>query len=196
MPKDGAGVKLSIETVFQGEAADYVRRSLGSERAEELARRYSDYYRKRYGELSVVSGAVMEDDRKANRIKLNEAYLLKAPFLDVGATKAIDMFAESLQSVSALPSSMARQGPLYFAPPGKYSHGSRSSIRRNGNPRSSAMQPPIRPALSTMSASSRSRPSQVDLRYELNIKRASSPWRKPPCTSTSCGWCARTSRPD
>lgn len=171
VPKDGTGVKLSIETVFQGEAADYVRRSLGSERAEELARRYSDYYRKRYGELSVISGAAMEDDRKANRIKLNEAYLLKAPFLDVGATKAIDLFAESLQSVSALPYSMARQGPLYFAPPGKYSHEIKVFYPKE-------WKPAFVGDASTHSSSAFDyertvtvAPDQVDLRYELNIKQ-------------------------
>jgi len=122
IPKNGNDVKLSIETVFHGEAADYARRSLASQRADELARRYSDYYRKRFGDLSVVAGAAMVDDRQANSIKVSETYLLKAPFQDVGDAKAIDLFAESLQSVSALPSSMDRQGPLYFGPPSKYSH--------------------------------------------------------------------------
>lgn len=118
----GGGVQLSIQTEFVGEAANRARVAIGSERNEELARRYSDYYRKRFGELTVVSAASMQDDRSANRINLSETYLLKSPLQDVGANKALDLFAESLQSVAALPASVERNGPLHFADPGEYRH--------------------------------------------------------------------------
>lgn len=175
VPKNGTEVKLSIETVFQGAAANYVRRSFASERADEMARRYSDYYRKRFGELSVLSGAALEDDRQANRIKLNETYLLKAPFQDVGATKAIDLFAESMQSVSILPSSMARQGPLDFAMPGKYSHEIKVVYPKGWQPTF------VGDAIShSSSAFDYQRkitvgPDQVDVRYDLDVKQRELP---------------------
>ncbi|MDR6839801.1 DUF3857 domain-containing transglutaminase family protein [Pseudoxanthomonas sacheonensis] len=175
VPKNGTEVKLSIETVFQGAAANYVRRSFASERADEMARRYSDYYRKRFGELSVLSGAALEDDRQANRIKLNETYLLKAPFQDVGATKAIDLFAESMQSVSILPSSMARQGPLDFALPGKYSHEIKVIYPKGWQPTF------VGDAIShSSSAFDYQRkitvgPDQVDVRYDLDVKQRELP---------------------
>ncbi|MEJ1096309.1 MULTISPECIES: DUF3857 domain-containing protein [unclassified Pseudoxanthomonas] len=171
IPKTGSGVKLSIETVFQGEAADYARRSLASQRADELVRRYSDYYRKRFGELTVVSGAAMVDDRRANKIKVSETYLLKAPFQDVGAAKAIDLFAESLQSVSALPSSMDRQSPLFFASPSKYSHEIKVVYPKG-------WQPTFVSDTSSHSSSAFDYqrkltvgPEEVDVRYDLSVKQ-------------------------
>ncbi len=171
VPKNGTEVKLSIETVFQGAAANYVRRSFASERVDEMARRYSDYYRKRFGELSVLSGAALEDDRQTNRIKLNETYLLKAPFQEVGANKAIDLFAESMQSVSILPSSMARQGPLDFAMPGKYSHEIKVVYPKGWQPTF------VGDAISHSSSAFDYRrkitvgPDQVDVRYDLDVKQ-------------------------
>lgn len=122
IPKSGNDVKLSVETLYEGQDADYARRSIGAQRADELSRRYSDYYRKRFGELSVVSGAALRDDRKANQIRLSEAYVLKAPFQEAGTVRSIDLYAESLQALSTLPSTMVRKGPLEFAEPGNYSH--------------------------------------------------------------------------
>jgi transglutaminase-like putative cysteine protease len=171
IPKSGTEVKLSIETVYQGASANYVRRSFASERADEMARRYSDYYRKRFGELSVLSGAMVEDDRKANRVKLSETYLLKAPFQDVGSNKAIDLYAESMQAVSALPSSMARKGPLDFAMPGSYSHEIKVVYPKGWKPTfvgevsrhsSSAFDYERKVTIA---------PDQVDVKYELNVKR-------------------------
>lgn len=170
IPKDGKDVKLSIETVFNGEAADQARRNLGSERADEVARRYSDYYRKRFGELSVVSGAKLVDDRAANRIKLSETYLLKQPFLTAGNSRMLDLFAESLQSISTLPSAMERTGPLFFYPPGKYSHEIRVAYPSDWKPGfvadtakhgSSAFDYERKLAIA---------PDSVDIRYDMIVK--------------------------
>jgi len=171
VPKNGNEVKLSIETVYQGESADFARRSLTSQRADELARRYSDYYRKRFGELSVVSGAAMEDDRQANRIKLNETYLLKAPFQDVGAAKAIDLFAESLQSVATLPSSMVRQGPLDFALPGKYSHEIKVVYPKGWKPTFVGDASSHSSSAFDYQRKITVEPDQVDVRYDLSVKQ-------------------------
>ena len=120
---EGTGMRLEVETTYRGDSADHRRRALASERGEDLSRRYADYYRNRLGELEVVAPPVFEDDREANRIRVTERYLLKAPFDDeVTSVKALDLYADALHEVTRLPSSIARASPLDYARPGRYTH--------------------------------------------------------------------------
>ena len=120
---DGREVKLSIETVYRGRSADSARRSLTDERREDLSRRFADYYRKRYGELTVLEETALNDDRDGNTFKVAETYVLKSPFQNEGGlVKALDVYGEALDQTSALPRSMSRTGPLDFALPARYRH--------------------------------------------------------------------------
>ncbi|MCI4568615.1 DUF3857 domain-containing protein [Lysobacter sp. CFH 32150] len=119
---DGRSIKLRIETVYQGRSANYARRSLASERSEDLSRRYADYYRKRYGDLDVLASPTLADDREANTLKTVETYELKSPFENEGGVRALEVYGEALQGTSVLPPSMARTGPLDFAQPSHYRH--------------------------------------------------------------------------
>lgn len=120
---DGGTVVFSIETRYNGASADYQRRSTASQRSEELARRYAEYYRKRYGELEVITAPKIEDDPVVNRLVVRESYRLKAPFqTQSSGIRSLEVYAEALQAVSALPSSIDRTGPLGYAAPGRYRH--------------------------------------------------------------------------
>ncbi|MDH5834579.1 DUF3857 domain-containing transglutaminase family protein [Luteimonas kalidii] len=120
---DGRQVGFAIDTVYRGHHADSRRRTLASERPEDLARRYSDYYRRRLGEVEVVSLPVLRDDRHANELRVTEEYLLTQPFdTEPGAVKALDVYAETLHELAQLPASMARTSPLDYAVPGRYRH--------------------------------------------------------------------------
>ncbi len=171
VPKSGNDVKLSIETFYEGQAADYARRSMGSQRSDELSRRYSDYYRKRFGELSVVSAANFEDDRQANRIRLSESYLLKAPFLSAGTARSIDLHAESLQAAAALPSAVARKGPLNFAEPGDYSHQIQVSYPTGWKPVFVAEQTTNASSAFDYQRKVSVGPDQIDVQYDFKVKR-------------------------
>ncbi|MEP6907407.1 MAG: DUF3857 domain-containing transglutaminase family protein [Pseudoxanthomonas sp.] len=170
VPKGGNDVSLSIETTYEGQAADYARRNLGSQRADELSRRYSDYYRKRFGELSVVSAAALKDDRRANRISFTETYLLKSPFQEEGASRSIDLYAESLQAVSTLPVTMARKGPLDFAQPGSYSHQIKMVYPVDWKPAFVGDETVHASSAFDFQRKVRIGPDQVELNYELNVK--------------------------
>lgn len=112
----GKDVELTISTTYRGVSADYARRTLASERPQDISRRYADYYRKRYGELSVIDGPQLDDDRERNVLTMTETYALKSPFENEGgAVQALDVYGESLQGISALPESVVRNGPLGFA---------------------------------------------------------------------------------
>lgn len=120
---DGREVGFEVETRYSGSSADYQRRNTLSERGDELARRYSEYYRKRYGELEALGEPVIEDDPTQNRLLIRERYRLKSPFENQnGGVRALEVYAEALQSVSTLPSSIGRTGPLGYAARGRYRH--------------------------------------------------------------------------
>jgi hypothetical protein len=120
---DGKRVRLEIETVYRGNSADRQRRAFAGERIEDLQRRYADYYRKRHGELEVVEGPKVRDDRERNIVTVSERYLLNAPFEAEGAAvKALDVYADALQAGATLPRSISRTSPVDYIHPGDYRH--------------------------------------------------------------------------
>ena len=175
VPNSGNDVKLSVETLYEGQAADYARRTIGSQRPDELSRRYSDYYRKRFGDLSVISSAVLNDDRQANRVRLTEAYLLKAPFQDAGTSRLMDLHAESLQALSTLPSAVARKGPLDFAQPGNYSHRIQVAYPRSWKPGFVAEETAYASNAFDYRRKINVEPDQIDLRYDFKVMRRDIP---------------------
>lgn len=123
-PGDAEGaLRLEIETIYTGASADNARRSVSASRVDDMQRRYAEYYRKRFGDLEVAHAPKVEDDRAANTLKIVEGYLLKAPFAPEGdGRQGLDVFAETLDGVSRLPSSIARTGPVAVTSPGRYRH--------------------------------------------------------------------------
>jgi hypothetical protein len=120
---DGSEVGFEVDSLYTGLSADEQRRNTLSERSEELARRYAEYYRKRYGGIEVVGEPAIEDDPVRNRLRIRERYRLTSPFGGaLGGARALEVYAEALQSSSALPASLDRKAPLAFAPRGRYLH--------------------------------------------------------------------------
>lgn len=120
---DGKTVMFEVDTVYTGTSADYQRRNTLSERGDELSRRYSEYYRKRYGDVEAVGAPTVDDDPVANRLIIHERYRLGAPLQsEQNGVRALDVFAEALDTASALPSALDRKGPLAFSERGRYRH--------------------------------------------------------------------------
>lgn len=119
---DGTGAGFEIETVYRGASADAIRSRFATARREELSRDYADYYYRRLGELEAQALPAIADDRAANVITVLERYRLKAPFDAEGAVRAIDTYADSLDSPSSLPGVMARKGPMAARRAGRFSH--------------------------------------------------------------------------
>jgi hypothetical protein len=117
---DGREVTLNVETIYQGWVANDARRSIASQRIDELTRRYADYYRQRFGDVSPVGTPALEDDLERNRLKLSERYILRTPFDNEGNVKALDVYAEVMAKPSTLPPSMSRSGPLFVGRPVHY----------------------------------------------------------------------------
>jgi transglutaminase-like putative cysteine protease len=119
---DGKEIGLVIETVYRGRKANDMRRSLSSARNDEIGRRYAEYYRKRFGDITVVKAPVISDEREANRLVIGARYLLKAPFEGEGSTRALRLYAEALSGPAQLPESVDRTAPLYAGMPAHYRH--------------------------------------------------------------------------
>jgi transglutaminase-like putative cysteine protease len=141
---DGGEVRFDVSTTYRGTYADIHRRSLASERPEDRSRRYADYYRKRFGDLRVLADPVASDDREANVLRIDESYMLAAPFEnDAGAVRRLDLRADTLDDVMALPPTIARTGPLQFSRPGHYSHEVHLRIPSQWRPKFGAEQEDI-----------------------------------------------------
>jgi hypothetical protein len=120
---DGQDATFEVETLYTGSSADDQRRNTLSERGDDLARRYAEYYRKRYGDVETLSAPKIEDDPEHNRLRISERYRLKAPFGDDSpGVRSLEVYAEALQAASELPDALERRGPLEFADRGRYRH--------------------------------------------------------------------------
>ena len=116
------GLKLEIQTTYRGANADWTRRSIAGSRMDDIQRRYADYYRKRFGELETLAAPTVKDDREANVLTITEAYALHSPFVAEGTNRGIDVWPESLDGATTLPSTIARTGPADVGTLGEYRH--------------------------------------------------------------------------
>ena len=120
---DGKSMTFEVDTIYTGTSADFQRRNTLSERGDELARRYSEYYRKRYGDVDAIGTPTVTDDPVANRLVVHERYRLNSPLqTESSGVRGLDLFAEALDTPSALPASLDRKGPLAFTERGRYRH--------------------------------------------------------------------------
>lgn len=116
---DGSA-RLDITTEYRGGAADEMRSSINRQRLDELKRRYAEYYQKRYGKLDVLAAPVINDDVKANLLVVRESYRIARAIETQGAVGSLEIFGETISQPSALPKTLDRHGPLYFAREGTY----------------------------------------------------------------------------
>lgn len=114
--------EMSVVTLYRGWAADDARRRLGSERIADMARRYEDFYRKRYRELEALGPPRVEDDREAGEFRVTERYRLPAAFERDGPASMLDLYADALQEPTAPPGSASHPGPLRMPQLGRFVH--------------------------------------------------------------------------
>lgn len=169
--EDAREVRFEVSTVYRGAYADARRQALAGERSDDRAKRFADYYRKRFGQLRQVAEPVVADDRETNVLRIDEAYVLAAPFEDDGGmTRRLDVRADTLDAVAALPPAMARKGPLYFARPGRYRHEAHVSIPQRWKPKFGVEDDHIGGKAFDFNRSLRVEGGEAVLRYELDVR--------------------------
>jgi hypothetical protein len=115
----GDDIDLAVSSVYTGQRAENMRWRVNSEGLEELSRRFSDYYRKLYSNVAVVTPLGYEDAADGDRLVLTEHYLLKQPwFSKLGQVRQLELYADGISEDSALPQTVDRVGPLALSHPG------------------------------------------------------------------------------
>ena len=110
---DGARIRLEIDTVLEGRAAEQRRLELRARPLAEIDRDYADYYRRLHGELSPAAPLRVEDDEASGVLRLYEAYLLERPWaVQSGAGRSFDLYADLLGPLVQLSGSLERRHPL------------------------------------------------------------------------------------
>lgn len=116
---EGRAVELSVETTYVGERAESARRRLQSQRIEQVARDYADYYRRRFGELEVLGPAEVSEDGKdgEDRLVMRERYRLAQGLEPSGGRRFIESYADALAGDAKLPNTVERQAPIALGRP-------------------------------------------------------------------------------
>lgn len=120
---DGERMSMEVRAEYGGAAANRVRNELRYNGSEALARRYADFYRRRYAELEALSPLQVDDDAASNRIVLTERYRIDKPWtLTSPGQRALDLDADSIAEAVALPATLQRHTPLAVTFPNDISH--------------------------------------------------------------------------
>jgi hypothetical protein len=120
---DGQAIELFVETRYGGQRAEEMRRRLRSNRMQDVASHYEDYYRKSYGELTVLSPASMSEDEAANTVLVKEHYRLTPGWESTGVTtRTLSAFADALRGDVIVPNSLVRTAPIDLANPATLRH--------------------------------------------------------------------------
>lgn len=120
---DGKTIDLLIVSEYLGGSADNIRRDIAARGREEMGKNYAEYYRKRFGELDVLSPFATNDDQVQNKLTITESYRLKQAWDEkTGSTKSLTVYADSMDQDTKLPDTIDRKAPLSLNYPMQYRH--------------------------------------------------------------------------
>jgi hypothetical protein len=121
--EDGRSAVLNVRTDYAGAAADRMRRDIAASGRKEVARRYVDFYRGRYGEVETHDALVVEDDARGNTMSVRERYVFKEPWVQQASNmRAVDFYSHSIGAHLVMPTSVERRAPLFVAHPAQVEH--------------------------------------------------------------------------
>lgn len=120
---DGGELALEIRAEYAGDAANTMRADLRYNGSDAVARRYADFYRRRFPALESAAPLAVEDDGDANRIVLTERYRVLKPWSQSSpGQRALDLNADSISGLVGLPSVLQRRTPLALSYPNDITH--------------------------------------------------------------------------
>jgi transglutaminase-like putative cysteine protease len=113
----GQPATLEVATTYRGVAADSERDTLEDDDHEELQRRYTEFYAKRYPGLKAAAPfEVIETDPAANVLTVKEHYAI-ARFWRRGTEKSVSVTAADLDELLKRPDHPVRRSPLTLGGP-------------------------------------------------------------------------------
>ena len=107
------GTAFEIRTKMRGTPAARMRRDLAQAGRAEIERRYTEYYRRRFGELETTRGLEVEDADDADTLVFVERYALKEAWEKAsGSVRKLELASENIASEVAMPENVTRLAPL------------------------------------------------------------------------------------
>jgi hypothetical protein len=120
---DGRSIELTVSTVYTGLRAERVRARVSAQGTSEISRAYTEFYRKRYGNLSVRTPLTITDAKDEDRLELVESYVIQDGWTSRdGQTRGLQLHADGLGDDADLPSTVERTGPLALGQPATLRH--------------------------------------------------------------------------
>lgn len=111
-------VELTVRTEFQGRDADRIRSDLATNGVEYLKRIYANYYASLYNVIPESRAMEIEDDRRENRLLIEERYQLPALFKDgMNGEEVVNFPAEVIRDLLPWPRERIRSGPFALPRP-------------------------------------------------------------------------------
>lgn len=126
---DERGFTLTVESEYRGDAADRQRRAMQSQGRDVMARHYTEYYRRRFGDVEPIDALDVEEHESDNTLVVREAYRVPRPWAEsAGGQHAFDPFPSVIAEYVALPSVLERKAPLPVAHPVDVEHVTRVDL--------------------------------------------------------------------
>ena len=122
--REGDPVRLEVRTTFTGLEADQMRAQLAATPAREIQDRYRDYYARRFNAVEAQRPLEVRDDEAANRIEVEERWLLADPWKADPETGRPGLFFEPLfaDRLHERPGASAIERPLRLSYPVRIRH--------------------------------------------------------------------------
>lgn len=89
---------LVVESDYQGNAANQLRRRLAMAGKDSVARNYADFYRRQYGDVTPEGSLEINDDDVQNRLKIVERYHLAKPWTASTGQRVLETYADAVAS--------------------------------------------------------------------------------------------------
>jgi hypothetical protein len=120
---NGEDVDYFIRTEYHGGAAQRMRSWLQTDGRETVARTYTEFYRRRYGELDVVDELKTRESEVDGGLALDEHYSLKKPWLsNTPGQRVLETLADGIASEVELPRTADRTSPYFIRYPVRVDH--------------------------------------------------------------------------
>lgn len=109
---------LKVDSIYSGGYADEQRRFHKSNRPDDLARRFHEFYGHYYDGIEISQPPEIEDDEKNNIVRVIERYQIEEPWIyDQDKSRKVELVSPLIRGLLVFPSTKNRSMPLKLPHP-------------------------------------------------------------------------------
>jgi transglutaminase-like putative cysteine protease len=105
-------VRSYVKTIYTGEQAENQRYYFSNSTRDEIGRKYLNYYARRHPGITAAGPVRMHDDKKHNRVLVEESYRIPRFLKRHGDKLYFDLSGSTIDDYTDLPRTVARTTPL------------------------------------------------------------------------------------